>query len=121
VDYLKSIRNFICISGLILPFFFQAQLSSLETQLADSQEKLKTEQELRVAAEERVKSLEKAASEAAAKLVTLTSEHEKERQLLVQRAEEAESCLQPISAELGGLKLHIRQMSHAIFGTRQIS
>lgn len=66
--------------------------------------------------EERVKSLEKAASEAAAKLVSLTAEHEKERQLLVQRAEEAESRLQPISEELGGLKLHIRQMSHAIFG-----
>jgi hypothetical protein len=60
--------------------------------------------------------LEKAASEAAAKLVTLTSEHEKEKQLLVQWAEEAESRLQPISAELSGLKLHIRQMSHAIFG-----
>jgi hypothetical protein len=71
---------------------------------------------LRVAAEERVKSLEKAASEAAAKLVTLTAEHEKERLLLVQRAEEAEGRLQPISDELSGLKLHIHQMSQAIFG-----
>ena len=96
--------------------FFQAQLSLLETQLSDSQKKLKSEKELRVAAEERVKFLENAASEAAAKLVTLTSEHVKEKELLVQRAEEAEKRLQPISAELGGLKLHIRQMSHAIFG-----
>ena len=84
--------------------------------MSDSQKKLNSEQELRVAAEERVKSLEKAASEAAAKLVTLTSEHGKEKQLLVQRAEDAESRLQPISAELGDLKLQIRQMSHAIFG-----
>jgi hypothetical protein len=37
-----------------------------------------------------VKSLEKNASEAAARLVTLTAEHEKERQLLVKCAEETE-------------------------------
>jgi hypothetical protein len=63
-----------------------------------------------------VKSLEKDASEAAAKLATLTSEHEREKQLFVQRAKEAEGRLQSTSEELGGLQLHIRQMSHAIFG-----
>lgn len=100
---------------MIFPFF-QSQLSSLQTQLADCQKVLKTEQELRVAAEERVKSLEKAASEAAAKLVTLTAEHEKEKQLLVQRAKDAEGHLKTASDELSGLKLHIQQMSSAIFG-----
>jgi hypothetical protein len=45
-----------------------------------------------------VKSLEKTASEAAARLVTLTAEHEKEKQLLVKRAEETEGteALDPI-------------------------
>ena len=104
------------VCNLNFPFLFQAHISSLETQLADSQRELKSEQELRVAAEERVKSLERAASEAAAKLATLSSEREKEKQLLVQRAEDAEGRLQPVSAELGDLKLQIRRMSHAVFG-----
>jgi hypothetical protein len=50
----------------------------------------------------------------------LTAEHDKEKQLLISHAEDAESRLKTASDELSGLKLHIQQISIAIFGKSPI-
>jgi hypothetical protein len=94
----------------------QELLTEAQSRLAACQETLKAELKTRAEAESAAATWEKTASEAGERIKTLYIEHEKEKQSLIKRATNVEEKLKAATEELGSLKKHIRQMTHAIFG-----
>ena len=95
---------------------FQADLSKKESQIADLQENLKSQQEEASKAKEELTSTLTAMQQLKANFKKERVGWDAEKATPVKRAEDAEAALNPVVEELTGLKQQVNAMTTAVFG-----
>ena len=93
-----------------------ADLSNKDSQIADLQENIKSQQAETSKAKDELKGALTAMEQLKDSFKSERAEWETERAALVKRAEDAETALKPVAEELTGLKHQINAMTSAIFG-----
>ena len=105
----ESINNFIiCL--------LQADLSNKDSQIADLQENIKSQQAETSKAKDELKGALTAMEKLKDGFKSERADWEAEKANLLKQAKDAESALKPVAEELSGLKRQINAMTSAIFG-----
>ena len=105
----ESINNFIiCL--------LQVDLSNKDSQIADLQENIKSQQEETSKAKEELKGALTAMEQLKDGFKNERTNWETEKAGLLKLAEDAEATLKPVAEELTGLKHQVSAMTSAIFG-----
>ena len=94
----------------------QADLTSKNSQIADLQENIKSQQAETSKAKDELKGALTAMEQLKDGFKNERAVWETEKAALLKRAEDAEAALKPVSEELSGLKWQINAMTSAIFG-----
>ena len=94
----------------------QADLNKKESQIADLQENIKSQQAETSKAKEELTSALTAMEELKENLKSERAGWDAEKATLLKRAEDAETTLKPVAEELTGLKRQINAMTIAVFG-----
>ena len=94
----------------------QADLSNKDSQIADLQENIKSQQEETSKAKEELKGALTAMEQLKDGFKTERNNWETEKAALLKRTEDAEAALKPVEEELTGLKHQVNAMTAAIFG-----
>ena len=91
-------------------------MSKKESQTADLQENIKSQQAETSKAKDELKGALTAMEQLKDSFKSERAEWETERAALVKRAKDAEAALKPVTEELTGLKHQVNDMTSAIFG-----
>ena len=94
----------------------QADLSNKDSQVADVQENIKSQQAETSKAKDELKGTLTAMEQLKDGFKSERAEWETEKATLLKRAEDAEATLKPVAEELTGLKRQVNAMTSAIFG-----
>ena len=94
----------------------QADLTSKDSQIADLQENIKSQQAETSKAKDELKVALTSMEQLKDSFKNERAGWETEKGALLKRAEEAEAALKPVAEELSGLKRQINAMTSAIFG-----
>jgi predicted nucleic acid-binding Zn-ribbon protein len=105
-----------CITNSLYFCLLQAELSKKETQTADLQENIKTQQAETSKAKEELTSALDAMEKLKESFNKERADWETEKSALRKRAEDAEAALKPVVDELTGVKRQIHAMTAAVFG-----
>ena len=97
-------------------YLLQADLNSKDSQIADLQENIKSQQGETSNAKEELKGTLTAMEQLKDGFKNKQADWETERATMLKRAEDAEAALKPVAEELTGLKRQINAMTSAIFG-----
>ena len=108
-DFEKSIAN-------LLFYILQADLTNKDSQIADLQENIKSQQAETSKAKEELKGALTAMEQLKDGFKGERANWEAEKATLLKQAEDAEAALKPVAEELTGLKRQINAMTSAIFG-----
>ena len=105
-------RNF----NSFLFWFLQTDINTKESQIADLQENIKSQQEETSKAKEELKGALTAMEQLKDGFKTERTNWETEKAALLKRDEDAEAALKPVEEELTGLKHQVNAMTAAVFG-----
>ena len=94
---------------------FQADLSKKESQIADLQENIKSQQAETSKAKDELTSALTTMEQLKENFKSERAGWDAEKETLVKRAEDAEAALNPVTEELTGLKRQINAMTSAVF------
>ena len=94
----------------------QAELNTKETQIADLQENLKSQQTETSKAKEELTSALSVMEQLKKDFKKERADWATEKSALTKRAEDAEAALKPVVDELTSIKRHVHAMTAAIFG-----
>ena len=94
----------------------QAELSKKESQIADLQENIKSQQTETSKAKEELTSALAAMEKLKESFKSERAGWDTEKATLLKRVEDAEAALNPVAEELTGLKRQINAMTSAVFG-----
>ena len=94
----------------------QTDINTKESQIADLQENIKSQQEETSKAKEELKGALTAMEQLKDGFKTERTNWETEKAALLKRAEDAEAALKPVEEELTGLKHQVNAMTAAVFG-----
>ena len=94
----------------------QAELSKKESQIADLQENIKSQQAETSKAKDELASALAAMEKLKESFKNERAGWDTEKSTLLKRAEDAEGALNPVAEELTGLKQQINAMTAAVFG-----
>ena len=94
----------------------QAELSKKESQIADLQENIKSQQAETSKAKEELTSTLTSMEKLKKSFKSERAGWDIEKATLLKRAEDAEAALNPVAEELTGLKRQINAMTTAVFG-----
>jgi chromosome segregation ATPase len=94
----------------------QADLNKKESQIADLQENIKSQQAETSKAKEELTSALTAMEKLKESFKNERAGWDTEKSTLLKRAEDAEAALNPVAEELTGLKQQINAMTAAVFG-----
>ena len=98
----------------------QTEKTIKETQIADLQENIKSQQEATFKAKEELKGALTGMEQLKESFKTEPSNWETERVALLKRAENVEATIKPVEEELTGLKHQVNSMTAAVFGKYSI-
>ena len=108
-DFERNINSFII-------WFLQADINTKDSQVADLQENIKSQQEETSKAKEELKGALTAMEQLKDGFKNECANWESEKATLLKRAEDTEAVLKPVAEELTGLKHQVNTMTSAIFG-----
>ena len=94
----------------------QADINTKDSQIADLQENIKSQQEETSKAKDELKGALTAMEQLKDGFKNERASWETEKAALLKRAEDAEAALKPVAEELTGLKHQVNAMTSAIFG-----
>ena len=94
----------------------QTDINTKESQIADLQENIKSQQEETSKAKEGLKDVLTTMEQLKDGFKNECIKWETEKAALLKRAEDAEAALKPVAEELTGLKHQVNAMTSAIFG-----
>ena len=97
-------------------WLLQTEKTIKESQIADLQENIKSQQEETSKAKEELKGALTAMEQLKDGFKTERTNWETEKAALLKRAEDAEAALKPVEEELTGLKHQVNAMTAAVFG-----
>ena len=108
-DFEKNINIFII-------YLLQANLSNKDSQIADLQENIKSQQAETSKAKDELKGALTAMEQLKDGFKSERADWETEKAALLKRADDAEAALKSVAEELTGLKRQVNAMTSAIFG-----
>ena len=111
---LGTSNKFINLSLIV--YLLQAELSSKESQVANLQENIKSQQAETSKAKDELTSALAAMEKLKESFKAERAGWDTEKSALLKRDEDAETTLKPVTAELAGLKHQINAMTAAVFG-----
>ena len=94
----------------------QAKLKTKESQVADLQENLKTQQAETSKEKEELANALSAMEQLKESFKKKRADWATEKSALIKRAEDAEAALKPVADEMTSIKRHVHAMTAAIFG-----
>ena len=97
-------------------WFLQTDINTKESQIADLQENIKSQQAETSKDKDELKTALVAMEQLKEGFKTERANWETEKNALLKRAEDAESALKPVAEELTGLKRQVNAMTSAVFG-----
>ena len=99
-----------------ITIYMQAELKTKESQVADLQENLKSQQTETSKAKEELTSALSVMEQLKKDFKKERADWAAEKSTLTKRAEDAEAALKPVADELTSIKRHVHAMTTAIFG-----
>ena len=100
----------------LIVYILQAKLNSKESQVADLQENIKSQQAEASKAKDELTSTLTTMEKLKESFKAEQAGSDTEKSALLKRAEDAEAALEPVSVELASLKQQINAMTTAVFG-----